>query len=105
MSANEERGDAYEGTEDVQDTPAPVKRKHRATYATDKKNGGYLIRVVGPYPERFAGKEVPVNTRAGAEHSEKLTRLIWTGKDLETGEAVALYKFEPKPREREDLEF
>lgn len=80
-----------------------LKRKHRATYATDKRNGGYLIRVVGPTAEKFAGREVPVTTRAGAEHQEKLSRLIWTGADEETGEPVALYKFEPKPREREEV--
>lgn len=106
MTANEERGDAYEGPEETQQgAPAPVKRKHRATYSTDKKKGGYLIRVSGPYPERFAGKDVPVTTRAGGEHTEKLTRLIWTGPDKETGEQVALYAFEPKPREREELDF
>lgn len=85
-------------------TEAP-KRQHRATYATDKRNGGYMVRVVGPYPERFAGREVPVNTKAGSEHVEKLTRLVWTGTDKETGEKVALYKFEPKPQEQEEIQF
>ena len=74
-------------------------RKHKATYATDKRNGGYLIRVSGPNAEMFVGREVPVNTRAGAEHSEKLVRLIWTGADKETGEKVALYRFESRPKE------
>jgi hypothetical protein len=83
----------------------PRKRLHRATYARDKKQGGYLIRVAGPTAERFAGREVPVNTKAGGEHYEKLAQLIWVGTDGETGEKVALYKFEPKPREEEELDF
>jgi hypothetical protein len=74
-------------------------RAHTATYATDKRNGGYLIRVAGPTPGAFAGRDVPVTTRVGAEHMEKLTRLIWTSVDTESGEPVALYKFESKPRE------
>ena len=79
-----------------------AERKHRATYATDKRAGGYLIRVIGPHAEVFSGREVPVNTRGGDEHTEKLIRLVWTGKDPETGEKVALYKFESRPREEQD---
>jgi len=78
--------------------PAKTKRQHRATYASDRRNGGYMIRVVGPTPEKFAGREVPVTTRAGAEHMEHLTRLTWTGADRETGELVALYQFQSKPK-------
>lgn len=85
--------------EDKAQTPP---RKHRATYATDKRTGGYLIRVVGPNCEAFVGREVPVTTRANTEHMEKLTRLVWTGQDKETQEKVALYKFESKPREQAD---
>ncbi len=79
---------------------AEGKRKHRATYATDKRNGGYLIRVAGPDAEKFAGRGVPVTMKSGDEHEEKLERLIWTGADTESGEKVALYKFEAKPREK-----
>lgn len=78
------------------------KRLHKATYATDKRNGGYLIRVQGPYPEMFAGREVPVTTKNGEEHPEKLVRLIWTGTDAESGQRVSLYKFESKPREAQE---
>lgn len=80
----------------------PPARKHRATYATDKRAGGYLVRVVGPNAEVFTGREVPVTTRANTEHVEKLTRLVWTGADKETGEKVALYRFESRPREAVD---
>lgn len=88
--------------ENVQDQP---KRQHRATYATDKRAGGYLIRVAGPRPDAFTGRTIPVNTKNGAEHSEKLVRLIWTGTDPTTGEKVALYKFESRPRETEEIPF
>lgn len=87
---------------------AQGKVSHKATYATDKRAGGYLIRVAGPNAERFAGREVPVTMKSGEMHTEKLQRLIWTGKDQESGEKVALYKFESKPREKiaeDDIEF
>lgn len=74
------------------------KRQHRATYSMDKTTGGYLIRVAGPFANRFAGREVPVTMKSGEEHQETLVRLIWTGKDKETGENVALYRFQSKPR-------
>lgn len=86
--------------------PAPQSERgkggHKATYATDKRSGGYLIRIVGPHCDKFAGREVPVTTKSGEKHSEKLQRLIWTGADKETGERVALYRFESKPREKSD---
>jgi hypothetical protein len=85
------------------DTPAKG-RLHKATYATDKKKGGYLIRVAGPTANGFAGREVPVNTRDGGEHMERLTRLIWSGVDTETGGNVALYAFESRPRDDKETE-
>ena len=81
-------------------------RKHKATYATDKLKGGYLIRVTGPNSNRFAGREVPVTTRAGNENMEKLEKLIWSGNDKDTGENVTLYKFAGKPKEdHEEIPF
>lgn len=81
-------------------------RRHRASYATDKKKGGYLIRVAGPDAGAFAGKEVPVSMKdSNEEHMEKLVKLIWSGKDEKTGENVALYTFEAKPRESKEVEF
>lgn len=74
-------------------------RQHKATYARDKRNGGYLVRVAGPNANRFAGREVPVTRRDDSEDVEKLDSLIWTGKDTDTGENVALYSFVAKPRE------
>ena len=80
-------------------------RKHRATYARDNRNGGYLIRVEGPSAAKFAGRDVPVTLRDGGEQPEKLKGLIWSGNDKENGKPVALYSFEPKPREQEEVEF
>lgn len=90
---------------DKPNAAAPKKRAHKATYSTDKKNGGYLVRVAGPTPNAFVGREVPVTTRDGREHLEKLEKIIWVGKDKETSEPVCLYKFVAKPREQVDAEF
>jgi len=82
-----------------------AKRNHRATYSTDKRNGGYLVRVEGPNASAFVGREVPVITKDGQEHMETLERLIWTGIDTESGKPVSLYKFVSKPREKVQAEF
>lgn len=79
--------------------PAPL---HKATYARDKRKGGYLVRVAGPYPEAFAGRDVPVTRRDGSQSTEKLTGLIWSGIDEDSGDRVALYSFEPRPRDDTD---
>lgn len=85
---------------------AEQKRQHKATYARDKQKGGYLIRVEGPHAAAFAGREVPVVRRDDTEELEKLTALIWSGNDEETGKPVALYAFEPRPKgEREQIAF
>ena len=76
-----------------------AERAQRATYASDNRNGGYMIRVEGPNSARFVGRVVPVTTRNGDEHMETLERLIWAGTDKETGKPVALYKFNSKPRD------
>ena len=82
--------------------------QHRATYARDKKNGGYIIRVQGPYCSRFAGREVPVLKKGETSSSgtETLTELIWSGQDDGNisgySGPVALYHFAAKPRDGED---
>lgn len=82
---------------------AEKKRSHRATYSTDKKNGGYIIRVEGPSANQFAGRTVPVTLKNNkGEHDEKLTRLIWAGVDKESGANVALYAFEARPKAVQD---
>lgn len=77
----------------------PGKRSHKATYARDKRKGGYLIRVAGPHAEKFAGRTVPVTRKDDTESEEKLLALLWHGKDEETGVPVALYSFEARPRD------
>lgn len=81
---------------------AETKRQHRATYARDKRKGGYLVRVSGPNAAAFAGREVPVTKKSGEEDKETLDALIWTGNDNETGEPVALYSFVARPREEQE---
>lgn len=78
-----------------------AKPLHHATYARDKRKGGYLIRVAGPYPERFAGREIPVTRMDQSVSTEKLDALIWTGVDEERGGNVALYSFVARPRDEE----
>ena len=79
-----------------------AKRAHRATYSTDKKKGGYIIRIEGPNAASFVGRAVPVTTKGGDEHEETLVRLIWSGADQESGKPVALYAFESKPKSKAD---
>ena len=83
----------------------PPKTRHTATYSSDKRKGGYLVRVQGPDAELLAGREVPVSMRGGTFHRETLDRLIWTGLDTETGLPVALYTFIAKPREAAEVLF
>lgn len=83
----------------------PEKRQHKATYATDKRKGGYLIRVTGPHAGEFAGREVPVTRRDNSESREKLVKVVWSGKDNESGENAALYTFAAKPREIDEIVF
>jgi len=85
---------------------APQQRQHKATYSRDRERGGYIIRVLGPTPAVFAGREVPVTLMNGTEHVERLDKLIWSGVDnvgkAATGLPVALYSFEARPREKLD---
>lgn len=74
-------------------------RQHKATYAKDKHRGGYIIRVIGPHANRFAGRVVPCVRKDDSEDNETLTDLIWSGKDEESGQPVALYNFAPKPKD------
>lgn len=87
--------------------------QHRATYAKDKKKGGYLVRVIGPHAARFAGREVPVFVQGNDQpQPEKLKALLWSGVDAgefnkaDAGKPVALYSFEPRPKDKtEEIPF
>lgn len=83
----------------------PKKPLHRATYSKDKRTGRYNVRVEGPYPNRFAGREVPVTTKAGDTRTETLGDLVWSDTDDE-GKRYALYTKIPKAQTPDDqLEF
>jgi len=81
---------------------AKAERQHKATYARDKKKGGYLVRVEGPNANRFAARTVPVTRKDNSEHEEELDQLIWSGKDKESGKLVALYTFIPQGADTQD---
>lgn len=81
------------------------KRLHRATYAADKRKGGWLIRVTGPSAALFTGRKIPVSLKDGTEHDETLNRIIWTGIDKESGDTVALYTFAALPFEAKPVDF
>lgn len=83
----------------VEKSGTPAKREHKATYARDKRKGGYLIRVIGPNAGKFAGREVPVTRMDDSESIEKLDALIWTGTDEDTSRPVALYSFIARPKD------
>jgi hypothetical protein len=82
---------------------------HKATYARDNRSGAYLIRVTGPHSNKFAGKEIPVGRMDGTVGKEKVTKIVWSGvnDDPEKGPVgpVTLYRFEPRPRDEEEVEF
>ena len=73
--------------------PPVGERKHKATFASDNRNGGYMIRVEGPNADAFSKREVPVTRYDGTETVEKCEKLIWKGADSESGKPIALYKF------------
>lgn len=88
-----------------------AKRQHRATYARDKRKGGYLIRVVGPHAPMFVDKDVPVSRNDGTENMERLLKLVHSGTDdgkvvaADKGKTYALYTFQAKPREEDEVTF
>jgi len=81
-----------------------AERQHIATFATDKRNGGYLVRVLGPFSNRFAGREVPVTRKDKTETAVQLDRVVWSGKDTDTGKPVSLYTFVPE-EQADDIPF
>lgn len=83
-------------------TESKPKRQHKATFSRDKRKGGYLIRIEGPYANRFSNREVPVTLKSGEEKPHTLDSLIWAGKDKESGKPVALYSFIPVPKEESE---
>lgn len=100
--------------QEAQDAPASSTKpgQHAAAYSRDKRNGGYIVRIHGPYANRFAGREVPVKTSAGEVTMERLTTLLHTGIDEGKynaslkGVPYALYAFEARPKaQQEEIPF
>lgn len=91
--------------------PAKPPRQHKATYSRDSREGGWLLRIVGPNATKFSGRDVPVTRNDGTENMETVGKLITSGVDegnviaADKGKNYALYKFEPKPREETTIEF
>jgi hypothetical protein len=79
---------------------SPAKgRAHTASYSKIRGEPfKWFIRIVGPSAEKFSGREIPVTTKSGEEHAEKLSKMIWNGEDRQSGENVALYEFLAKPK-------
>jgi hypothetical protein len=86
-------------------TPVTRGGGHKATYAADKRKGGWLVRVEGPRPDSFVGRIVPVTRRDDTVGDEALERVVWSGKDEDTGKPVCLYKFAPKPQSLDEIPF
>jgi hypothetical protein len=88
--------------------PLPSKdgRKHRATYARDKRQGGYMVRIVGPHAADFrVGQFVPVTRMDGSEAMEQLNGLVWKGTDEESSQPCALHQMVKRARAEQELEF
>jgi hypothetical protein len=89
---------------------------HRATWAKDRRNGGYLVRVIGPNANRFGERrvddgskdgiivrrKVPVTLKSGEQKMAELGGVVWTGKDEDTGQPVALYTHIPEQADEQD---
>lgn len=91
--------------------PAKPARQHKATYSRDNREGGWLVRIVGPSANKFANRDVPVTRNDGSENVETLGKLITSGVDegnviaADKGKNYALYKFQPKERVETEAEF
>lgn len=85
-------------------TAPATKRLHRATFATDNIEGGYMVRVEGPNADKFAKRTIPVTRFNGEETEIELKSMTWTGPDKVTGVKVALYKIVKHPRVKVDAD-
>lgn len=93
---------------ETQVPPIPPKdgRAHKATYARDKRQGGYLVRITGPRAKEFrVGQYVPVTRMDGSENMEQLNGLVWQGTDEDTSAPCALYQMTKRARAVDAIEF
>lgn len=105
QAGQQQQGEQQQGTPNGTAEPSKPARAHKATYSSDKRKGGYLVRVEGPSAAKFAGRTVPVTRKSGEENAEELDGLVWSGVDEESGKPVALYTFKQKPRAKDEVEF
>jgi hypothetical protein len=98
------RTQAPETTDDIEDVSPPKGRRHVATYTRIRGEPfKWFIRNVGPDAEKFSGRDLPVTTKSGEEHTEKVTKMIYNGIDKATGKNMAIYEFVAKPRDAAEL--
>jgi hypothetical protein len=90
--------------EAVPPLPPREGRKHRASYSRDKRTAKFNIWVEGPDATKFAGRYIPVSRFDQSESMEKLTKLVWSGPNPETGVASAVYEFVANPRAKKERE-
>lgn len=94
-----------ESPENTTGKKVKVSGDHRATFAADEYTGGWKIRVIGPNPNRFANRIIPVVRKDGTTTDVQLLGLSWydeSWKDDDTGEHVALYEMQRQRRRLDD---
>lgn len=88
--------------------PSKDGRTHKATYAKDRKEGGYNLRVIGPHAKKMGRRWLPVTRFDGSENMEYALDIIWSGTDdgtedrPGTGLPVALFSMWKAPKEEQD---
>ena len=85
--------------------PSKDGRKHKATFAKDKYERGYNVRIVGPRAAEFSQKWVPVTRMDGGESMEFCLERLWKGMDDDTKQPVALFSLYKKPRDQDEIPF
>lgn len=74
-------------------------RQHSASYTRLRGEPlKWFVRVVGPHALKFSGRDIPVATKNGVEHEEKMGRLLGDFTDQDTGQPVGIYEFIAKPK-------
>lgn len=63
---------------------------------TKLKSGAWGVRVQGTKPD--AGSSVTVRTKAGAEKTETIIEVLWSGADKTSGETVSLCSIAQRAR-------
>ncbi len=110
MAKEPKKADVKKGDEEQEvfappprpELPSKDGRNHRASYAKDKMKGGYNIRVVGPSALKMGHRWLPVTRVDGSENMEFTMDIVYSGKDDDTGQPLALFTMWKAPKETED---